>query len=109
MDSVNRSQEAPDVLVLPTVADLPRGEDGAPLLDGTVEVMLLPVEVAPGEERLVAVAFSTVGRLVEAMGEEQPWVAIPTNKLEGALHGSGAQAILMDPQLAEGAGASKNG
>ncbi|MER5545801.1 SAV_915 family protein [Streptomyces sp. NPDC002589] len=109
MDSVNRSQEVPDVLVLPTMADLPRGEDGAPILDGTVDVMLIPMEVEPGQERHVALAFSTVVRLVEALGEEQPWVAIPTDQLESALTGSGAQAILMDPQLAGGAEASKNG
>jgi len=91
------------------MTDMPRDEDGTPLLEGTVEVMLVRLEAEPGKERRVALAFSTVPRLVEAMGEEQPWVAIPTERLEGALHGSGAQAILLDPRLAEGAGAATNG
>ncbi|MCX5420891.1 SAV_915 family protein [Streptomyces sp. NBC_00078] len=109
MDSANPSRETPDVLVLPTMTDVPRDEDGAPVLEGTVEVMLVRVEGESGGERRVALAFSTVVRLVEAMGEEQPWVAIPTEKLEDALRGSGAQAILLDPQLAEGSGAPTNG
>lgn len=95
--------------MLPTMTDVPRDEDGAPVLEGTVEVMLVRVEGESGGERRVALAFSTVVRLVEAMGEEQPWVAIPTEKLEDALRGSGAQAILLDPQLAEGSGAPTNG
>lgn len=88
------------------MTDIPRDEQGAPILEGTVDVMLLRVEAESGGERRVAVAFSTVVGLVEAMGEEQPWVAIPTGELEGALRGSGAQAILLDPRLPEGAGVS---
>lgn len=91
------------------MTDIPRDEDGTPLLEGTVEVMLVRLEAESGGERRVALAFSTVARLVEAMGEEQPWVAIPTERIEGALHGSGAQAILLDPRLAQGAGATTNG
>lgn len=34
--------------------------------------------------------------------EEQPWVIIPTSELEGALAKSGARAVMIDPQLAEG-------
>ncbi|MEV5847951.1 SAV_915 family protein [Streptomyces sp. NPDC051985] len=83
------------------MADVPRDAQGAPLLEGTVDVMLLRVE----GERRVAIAFSTVVGLVEAMGEEQPWVAIPTAELEMALRGSGAQAVLLDPRLPDGAGA----
>ncbi|GFH68499.1 MULTISPECIES: SAV_915 family protein [Streptomyces] len=98
MDSARSLQEAPDVLVVPTMEDVPRDDDGAPLLDGTVEVMLLPMEAESGGTTLVALAFSTVAALVDAMGEEQAWVAIPSDKLEGALEGSGAQAVLLDPQ-----------
>ncbi|MFG3291281.1 SAV_915 family protein [Streptomyces sp. NPDC048179] len=90
------------------MADVPRDAQGTPLLEGTVDVMLLRVEGNPGEpggERRVAIAFSTVVGLVEAMGEEQPWVAIPTAELETALRGSGAQAVLLDPRLPDGAGA----
>ncbi|MFF7977634.1 SAV_915 family protein [Streptomyces sp. NPDC007901] len=96
------------------MADVPRDAQGTPLLEGTVDVMLLRVEAEPGKpgkqgepggERRVAIAFSTVVGLVEAMGEEQPWVAIPTAELETALRGSGAQAVLLDPRLPDGAGA----
>ncbi|MFJ3778433.1 SAV_915 family protein [Streptomyces sp. NPDC090075] len=87
------------------MADVPRDAQGTPLLEGTVDVMLLRVEGEPGGERRVAIAFSTVVGLVEAMGEEQPWVAIPTAELETALRGSGAQAVLLDPRLPDGAGA----
>ncbi|MFI6247159.1 SAV_915 family protein [Streptomyces sp. NPDC051016] len=89
------------------MADVPRDAQGAPLLEGTVDVMLLRVEGEPGGggERRVAIAFSTVVGLVEAMGEEQPWVAIPTAELDTALRGSGAQAVLLDPRLPDGAGA----
>ena len=95
--------------MLPPLTDMPRDEDGTPLLEGTDEVMLVRLEAGPGEERRVALAFSTVAGLVEAMGEEQPWVAIQTERLESALRGSGAQAILLDPRSAEGAGAATNG
>jgi hypothetical protein len=108
MDSAKPSLIAPDVIVFPTMTDVYRDEQGVPILEGTVDVMLLRMEAGPGAERLVAVAFSTVVRLVEAMGEEQPWVAIPAGELEGTLQGSGAQAILLDPQLAEAAGVARN-
>ncbi|GAB2780168.1 hypothetical protein GCM10027073_11070 [Streptomyces chlorus] len=95
--------------MVPTMTDVSRDDDGAPLLEGTVDVMLIPLEAESGGTQLVALAFSTVVGLVEAMGEEQSWVAIPSGKLEEALRGSGAQAVLLDPQPAEGAGGAKNG
>ncbi|MFB7459814.1 MULTISPECIES: SAV_915 family protein [unclassified Streptomyces] len=109
MDSTQPPQETPDVLVLPTMTDLQRDEDGAPILDGTVDVMLIPLQAESGGEQLVALAFSTVARLVEALGEEQPWVALPTDKLEAVLQGSGAGAILMDPRLPGSAGNPTHG
>ncbi|MPY30481.1 hypothetical protein FNH09_03895 [Streptomyces adustus] len=109
MESTSPVREAPNALVLPTVTDMSRGDDGAPVLEGTVDVLLVPLEAESGEDRLVALAFSTVALLVDAMGEEQPWVAIPTEKLEDALRGSGAQAVLLNPGLAEGAGVVANG
>jgi len=102
-------QEAPDVLVVPTMADVPRDDHGTPRLEGAVDVMLLPLEAESGGTQLVALAFSTVARLVDAMGEEQSWVAIPTRKLEEALQGSGAQAVLLDPQPTEGTEGPESG
>ncbi|MFJ7786826.1 SAV_915 family protein [Streptomyces albidoflavus] len=60
------------------------------------------MEAESGGTTLVALAFSTVAALVDAMGEEQSWVAIPSGKLEGPLEGSGAQAVPLDPQPPEG-------
>jgi hypothetical protein len=37
------------------------------------------------------------------MGEGQPWVIIPTEEVGEALSGSGAAAVLIDPQLADSA------
>ncbi|MFJ7176751.1 SAV_915 family protein [Streptomyces massasporeus] len=109
MDSAQSLQEAPEVLVVPTMTDVPRDDDGAPRLEGTVDVMLIPLEAASGGTQLAALAFSTVAGLVDAMGEDQPWVAIPTEKLEEALQGSGAQAVLIDPQPPGDTGDTKNG
>lgn len=102
MTSTETAQDAPEVLVLPTMTEVPQGPDGSPLSDGTVEVTLIPMAGEDGAEQLVALAFTTVPLLVEAMGEEQTWVIIPTDEVEQALRGSGAQAVLIDPQLADG-------
>ncbi|MFG2945679.1 SAV_915 family protein [Streptomyces adustus] len=98
METAPRTTPVPDVLVLPTMTDVPRDADGVPLLDETVDLMLLPLSARPGEDRLTALAFSTVDGLVAAMGEDQPWVAVPGTALAGALRGSGAEAVLLDPR-----------
>ncbi|MFD7872727.1 SAV_915 family protein [Streptomyces sp. NPDC059766] len=104
METAPRTPPVPDVVVLPTMADVPRDADGVPVLDGTVDLMLLPLPARPGEDRLTAVAFSTVAGLVAAMGEEQPWVAVAGGDLAGALSGSGAEAVLLDPRPAGATG-----
>ncbi|MET9253167.1 SAV_915 family protein [Streptomyces sp. NPDC003717] len=90
-------------LVLPTMSEVPQAVDGFPLEGGTVDVMLLPVAEEGGAERLVALAFSSVSLLVEAMGEGQPWVVLRTGDVEQALEGSGARSVLLNPRLAPGA------
>lgn len=87
---------ASEYLVLPTMSGSPPG-------DGTVEVTLVPVTGADGREQLTALAFTSVSLLVEAMGEQQPWVVLPSGEVEGALRGSGALSVLVDPRLATGA------
>ncbi|MER7782145.1 SAV_915 family protein [Streptomyces albidoflavus] len=68
-------------------------------LEDAPDVLVVPTkEAGSGGTTLVTLAFSTVAALVDAMGGEQPWVAIPSDKLEGALEGSGAQVVLLDPQ-----------
>ncbi|GGU11589.1 SAV_915 family protein [Streptomyces coeruleorubidus] len=102
MTSTETAQDAPEALVLPTMTEMPQEPDGSPLKDGTVDVILVPMAGEDGEERLVALAFTSIPLLVEAMGEEQPWVIIPTEQVGEALSGSGAAAVLIDPQLADG-------
>ncbi|MFI1353870.1 SAV_915 family protein [Streptomyces sp. NPDC020898] len=95
--------KVPDLLALPTMSQVPRNADGSPVQHGTVDVMLVPVATEGGGEQLVCLAFTSVPLLVEALGQEQAWVMIPTQRMEKALQGSGAQGILVDPQLADGA------
>lgn len=96
MASSGMPESDPEYLVLPTM-------NGSPLADDTVEVTLVPVTGEGGRYRLVALAFTSVSLLVEAMGEEQTWVVLPAGEVDGALLGSGAEAVLVDPRLALGA------
>ncbi|MEU5509704.1 SAV_915 family protein [Streptomyces fungicidicus] len=84
----------PEHLVLPTMSGVRLAADG------DVEVTLVPMAGADGQEQLVALAFTSVPLLVEAMGEQQPWVVLPSGEVEDALRGSGARAVLVDPRLA---------
>jgi hypothetical protein len=102
MTSTETAQGAPEVLVLPTTTEVPRGPDGSPLSEGTVEVILLDLANDGDEEQTAALAFTSVSLLVEAMGEQQSWVIVPADEVEKALRGSGATAVLIDPQLADG-------
>ncbi|MFH9713065.1 SAV_915 family protein [Streptomyces luteogriseus] len=104
MTSTETAQDAPEALVLPTMTEMPQGPDGSPISGGTVDVILVPMAGEGGEERLVALAFTSIPLLVEAMGEGQPWVIIPTAEVGEALNGSGAAAVLIDPQLADSPG-----
>ncbi|MEU6380041.1 SAV_915 family protein [Streptomyces sp. NPDC046909] len=84
--------------------EIPQAPDGSPLGDEGVEgaeVTLVPVAGDGDGERLVALAFTSVALLVEAMGEEQPWVVIPSGEMEKVLAGSGAAAVLIDPRLSD--------
>ncbi|MFJ8052983.1 SAV_915 family protein [Streptomyces luteogriseus] len=99
MSSTESTQNAPEVLVLPTTTGVPQGPDGTPLCDDAADVVLVPMAGDGGEEQLVALAFTSVPALVEAIGEQQPWVIVPTRQVRRALGGSGATAVLVDPQL----------
>ncbi|MFI8092387.1 SAV_915 family protein [Streptomyces sp. NPDC086080] len=96
MASVGMPESSPEYLVLPTMDSPPH--DGS-----TIEVALLPVTGADGREQLAALAFTSVSLLVEAMGEEQPWAVLPAGEVPGALAGSGAKSVLVDPRPGVGA------
>ncbi|MEU6687616.1 SAV_915 family protein [Streptomyces sp. NPDC046832] len=99
MPSTEAPQNAPEVLVLPTMTEVPQGPDGAPLGDDAADIVLVPVAGDGCEEQLVALAFTSVPALVEAIGEKQSWVILPIRQVRKALGGSGATAVLVDPQL----------
>ncbi len=88
--------------MLPTVTGAPQITDGTPAGRDPVEVTLLPVTGDDGATRLTALAFTSVPLLVEAMGEQQPWVIIPTGELENCLAGSEVRSVLIDPRLGDG-------
>ncbi|GGV77838.1 hypothetical protein GCM10010294_46070 [Streptomyces griseoloalbus] len=102
MASSGTPESKPEYLVLPTLSEVGQSSDGSPLDGGTIEATLVPVAAPDGGEQLVALAFTSVSLLVGAMGEEQPWVVVPFGEVEGALQGSGARALLVDPRLAVG-------
>ncbi|MEU5522463.1 SAV_915 family protein [Streptomyces sp. NPDC047860] len=85
-------ESKPEYLVLPTM-------NGSPLADDTVEATLVPIADEGGRQQLVALAFTSVSLLVEAIGEEQPWVVLPAHEIDEALMGSGAESVLVDPRL----------
>ncbi|MEU6770807.1 SAV_915 family protein [Streptomyces sp. NPDC046759] len=51
--------------------------------------------------RTVAFAFTTLGKLVEALGEAQPWVAASIGPLAEAMDEQGV-TVLLDPRVAPG-------
>jgi hypothetical protein len=101
MTSRDTTRANPEFLVLPTLAGVARNPDGTPLGDNQVEAALLPTTGDDGTTHLTALAFTSVPLLVEAMGEQQPWVIIPTGELENCLAGSGVRTVLVDPRPAD--------
>lgn len=49
--------------------------------------------------RLAAVAYTTRERLVQACGESQPWVLLPTRVLEEYRERLGIEAVVLDAEL----------
>ncbi len=47
--------------------------------------------------------FSSVPRLVEALGHAQPWVALPLHKVRRLAAASGVRTVLLDPDVQPGA------
>ncbi len=47
--------------------------------------------------------FSTVERLVAALGPEQPWVALPLRNVQRIMGGAGVDRIVLDPDAEPGA------
>jgi hypothetical protein len=89
---------------------LPAGQDGMP---GLVAVPAHPG--GPGSGRLfleardsphggrVLPVFSTVGRLVAALGPAQPWAVLPPDRARDMATAAGVGRIVLDPDVSPGA------
>lgn len=51
----------------------------------------------------VGVAFRTTAHLVRELGEAQPWVALPLDRLQQVLGAAGIERVLLDPDIPAGA------
>lgn len=48
---------------------------------------------------VVAVAFSSLTKLVEAMGHYQPWAAVSLDKFRTLIGANGVQKVIVDPEV----------
>lgn len=62
------------------------------------------VELREHRGETVAIAFSNVGRLVEQLGQSQPWMVMDSGRLKQYLAAVGVTQVLLDPELGEDAG-----
>lgn len=46
--------------------------------------------------------FTTVKRLVAALGPDQPWVAVPLRNIQAIMGGVGVDRVVIDPQAQAG-------
>ncbi|WP_328537324.1 SAV_915 family protein [Streptomyces sp. NBC_00344] len=99
----DEAHTTPEALLLPTMGPISQDRNGKPMIESTIDVMLVPVATDSGQERLIALAFTAADLLTAALGVDQPWVTVPVEELDQALEGSGARAVLVDAQLARGA------
>ncbi|GAA5054504.1 hypothetical protein GCM10023336_25760 [Streptomyces similanensis] len=80
----------------------PRYVDAADATGRTVRVPLIAYELfAHPAGGAMAFAFSTLGALVAALGEAQPWIAASLGPLAEGLREHGA-TVLLDPRVAPG-------
>ena len=83
----------PQIVVAPARRDVRPGRNG--------EVIFEVRELA-GRGRVMP-AFTTVSRLVAALGPYQPWVALPLRSLQEIMGGAGVHAVVLDPPPEPGA------
>ena len=65
--------------------------------DVAFELRQLPT----GEQ--AAIAFTTLRRLVDALGKAQPWLAMPLGRLREVVGSSGIARVAVDPVVPAGA------
>jgi SseB protein N-terminal domain len=94
------------------------GAGGSPAGGGLPQIVVVPArqDIRPGHEADVIFevrqladggralpAFTTVGRLVSALGREQPWVALPLQNIQAIMGSVGVDRVVLDPQADPGA------
>lgn len=57
------------------------------------------IELRDSGGQPVAVVFSTVARLIAALGQAQPWMVMDTARLRMLLAVAGVRRVLLDPDL----------
>jgi hypothetical protein len=50
-----------------------------------------------GSGTQVALAYSSIARLVESLGHAQPWLAMPLGRLRQVMRSSGVTQVVVDP------------
>lgn len=67
------------------------------LRDGDAEVTLELRQTEDGQ--LAMLAYSSLELLVDGCGQAQPWVAVPTDRVDGLASQGGAETVLWDVGL----------
>jgi hypothetical protein len=84
---------------LPEIVFVPARPDARPGCEP--EVIFEVREVSDGGRALPV--FTTVERLVSALGPRQPWIALPLREVEQIMAGAGVHRVALDPDAEPGA------
>jgi SseB protein N-terminal domain len=84
---------------LPEIVFAPAHPDTRPGHDG--EVVFEVRRLTDGRQALPV--FTTVERLVAALGREQPWVGLPLRNVQHIMGSAGVPSVVTDPDVEPGA------
>jgi hypothetical protein len=92
--SVNPADSGfPEIVIVPARPDVRQGRGG----DVIFEVRELP------SGRRVMPVFTTVRQLAAALGQYQPWVALPLRNIQEIMGSAGVYSVVIDPLAHPGA------
>jgi hypothetical protein len=83
----------PEIVIAPARQDVRPGHDG--------DVIFEVREISDGGRALPV--FTSVERLVQTLGPDQPWVALPLRNIQAIMGGAGVDRVLIDPLAQPGA------
>jgi hypothetical protein len=78
----------PEIVIAPARPDIRPGHEGD---------VIFEVRQLSGGGRALPV-FTTVQRLVAALGGQQPWVAIPLRNVRAIVGSAGVDRVVLDPE-----------